>query len=122
MLFLKAAEEPLELEWDEVIDAAKYHEEFEKQNEPSRAYLDDLQARFHREDINAVTRLAFGSAVKAILNTATETGADLIAMATHGLSGPAEVSHGSVAAGVLRAADIPVLLIRSCSDKEEEAC
>jgi len=49
-------------------------------------------------------------------------GADLIAMATHGLSGLARVSYGSVAAGVLQAADIPILLIRSGSDKKEETC
>jgi len=43
-------------------------------------------------------------------------------MATHGLSGLARVSYGSVAAGVLQAADIPILLIRSCGDKKEETC
>jgi len=43
-------------------------------------------------------------------------------MATHGLSGLTRVSYGSVAAGVLQAADIPILLIRSCRDKKEETC
>ena len=113
VFFLKVEEEPIMLERDEVIDIAKYHEVFDKQNELSQAYLDHLQARFHEYGIHAVTRLAFGSVVKAILNTAAETGTDLIAMATHGLSGLARVSYGSVAAGVLQAADIPILLIRS---------
>ena len=110
------------LERDEVIDIARYHEEFDEQNARSQAYLDDLKARFQKEDIQAVTQLAFGSVVKAILNTAAETDADLIAMATHGLSGLVRVSYGSVAAGVLQAADIPILLIRSCSDQKEETC
>ena len=66
--------------------------------------------------------MAFGSVVKAILNTAAETGTDLIAMATHGLSGLARVSYGRVAAGVLQAADIPILLIRSCDGRKEETC
>jgi nucleotide-binding universal stress UspA family protein len=122
VFFLKVEEEPIMLERDEVIDIAKYHEVFDKQNEISQAYLDELKARFHEKDIQAVTQLAFGSVVKAILNTATETGTDLIAMATHGLSGLARVSYGSVAAGVLQAADIPILLIRSGSDKKEETC
>ena len=122
VFFLKVEEEPIMLERDEVIDIAKYHEVFDKQNELSQAYLDELKARFHEKDIHAVTQLAFGSVVKAILNTAAETGTDLIAMATHGLSGLARVSYGSVAAGVLQAADIPILLIRSCSDKKEESC
>ena len=117
VFFLKVEEEPIMLERDEVIDVEKYHEMFEKQNALSQAYLDDLQAGFHEKGIQAVTTLAFGSVVKAILNTAAETGTDLIAMATHGLSGLARVSYGSVAAGVLQAADIPILLIRSGSDK-----
>ena len=122
VFFLKVEEEPIMLERDEVIDIAKYHEVFDKQNELSQAYLDDLKARFHEKDMHADTKLAFGSVVKAILNTADETGADLIAMATHGLSGLTRVSYGSVAAGVLQAADIPILLIRSCRDKKEETC
>ena len=122
VFFLRVEEEPIMLERDEVIDIAKYHEEFDEQNAHSQAYLDDLQARFHEKDIHAAKQLAFGSVVKAILNAAAEKGADLIAMATHGLSGLARVSYGSVAAGVLQAADIPILLIRSCSDKIEETC
>lgn len=65
--------------------------------------------------INAVTRIECGSVVKTILNVASETGADLIAVATHGFGGLARVSYGSVAAGILQAAEIPILLIRSCS-------
>ena len=120
VFFLKVEEEPIMLERDEVIDIEKYHEVFDKQNQLSQAYLDELRARFHEKDIHAGTQLAFGSVVKAILNTAAETGADLIAMATHGLSGLARVSYGSVAAGVLQAADIPILLIRNAGDPKEQ--
>ena len=122
VFFLKVEEEPIMLGRDEVIDVEKYHDEFEKQNALSQAYLDGLQTSFQDKGIQAVTQLAFGSVVKAILNAAAETGADLIAMATHGLSGLARVSYGSVAAGVLQAADIPILLIRSGSDKKEGTC
>jgi nucleotide-binding universal stress UspA family protein len=117
--FLKVEEEPIMLDRDEVIDIAKYHEVFTKQVARSQTYLDQLHARFYEIGINAVTQLAYGSVVKAILNVAAETGADLIAMATHGLSGLARVSYGSVAAGVLQAADIPILLIRSGDDKKD---
>jgi nucleotide-binding universal stress UspA family protein len=113
VFFLKVEEEPIMLERDEVIDIEKYHEVFDKQNELSQAYLNDLQARFHEKGLHAVTQLAFGSVVKTILNTAADTGTDLIAMATHGSSGLTRVSYGSVAAGVLQAANLPILLIRS---------
>ena len=115
-VFLKVDEEPIMLGRDEVIDIVKYREEFQNRIKLSNAYLDTLKAKFREKGIDAVTRLAYGSVVKAILNVAAETGADLIAMATHGLSGLARVSYGSVAAGVLQAADIPILLIRTADD------
>ena len=120
VFFLKVEEEPIMLDRDEVIDVEKYHREFEKQNALSQAYLDSLQARFGEHGIQAATRLAFGSVVKAILNLASQTGTDLIAMATHGLSGLTRVSYGSVAAGVLQAADIPILLIRNPGDPKAQ--
>jgi nucleotide-binding universal stress UspA family protein len=77
---------------DEVIDVAKYHNEFEKQKKRSQTYLTSLQNEFDKHGIQAETRLAYGSVVKAILKTATDTGTNLIAMATHGLSGLRRVS------------------------------
>ncbi|MEE4265592.1 MAG: universal stress protein [Desulfobacteraceae bacterium] len=122
VVFLKVDEEPIMLDRDEVIDMAAYHGAFEKRNKLSQAYLDGLCTRFRAKDINTVTRLAYGSVVKAILNVAADTGADLIAMSTHGLSGLSRVSYGSVAAGVLQSAGIPILLIRSCGDSHDGSC
>ena len=122
VVFLKVEEEPIMLERDEVIDIDKYHQEFENQKERSQTYLTGLQTEFGKHGIQADTRLAYGSVVKAILNTAADTGTNLIAMATHGLTGLARVSYGSVAAGVLQAAELPILLIRSCNDQKGEGC
>lgn len=118
VVFLKVEEETILLGRDEVIDMEKYRQEYEARIELSRLYLDTLKTRFHKKGINAVNRIAYGSVVKAILTAAAESGADLIALATHGFSGLARVSYGSVAAGVLQAADIPILLIRSCPGKK----
>jgi nucleotide-binding universal stress UspA family protein len=122
VVFLKVEEEPIMLDRDEVIDFAKYHREFENQKERSQTYLNGLKTRFNNDGIQAEVRLAYGSVVKAILTAATETGTNLIAMATHGLGGLARVSYGSVAAGVLQAAELPILLIRSCDDRESATC
>jgi nucleotide-binding universal stress UspA family protein len=122
VVFLKVEEEPVMLDRDEVIDVDKYHAEFERQKELSRAYLHDLQTQFGEHGIQSETRLAYGSVVKAILKAASDTGTNLIAMATHGISGLARVSYGSVAAGVLQAAELPILLIRSCNDINADAC
>ncbi len=113
VVFLKVEDEPIMLERDEVIDTARYHALFEKQKELSLNYLRGLQNDFSEKDIRTEMLLLYGSVVKSILKTAAEKGADLIAMATHGWSGLARASYGSVAAGVLQAAEIPILLIRS---------
>ena len=122
VVFLKVEEEPIMLDRDEVIDIDKYHADFEKQKERSQSYLKGLQTQFGKDGIEAETRLVYGSVVKAILKTAADTGTNLIAMATHGISGLARVSYGSVAAGVLQAAELPILLIRSCNDQKGETC
>jgi len=113
VIFLKVEDEPLMLERDEVIDITRYHQLFEKQKELALNYLKGLQTDFSKKDINAEISLLYGSVVKSILKTAADSKSDLIAMATHGWSGLARASYGSVAAGVLQAAEIPILLIRS---------
>jgi nucleotide-binding universal stress UspA family protein len=45
-----------------------------------------------------------------ITRRAADTGADLVAMSTHGRSGVARLLVGSVAQQVLRTADVPILL------------
>jgi nucleotide-binding universal stress UspA family protein len=122
VIFLKVEEEPVMLGRDEVIDIESYHEAFEKQKEGSLDYLKRLQTRFGERGVQSETRLTYGSVVKGILKTATDTGTHLIAMATHGWSGLLRVSYGSVAAGVLQAAEVPILLIRSCDDRGDDAC
>ena len=53
-----------------------------------------------------------GDPVNEILGAARDERADLIAMATHGRTGPARVLLGSVAESVLRHSDVPVFLLR----------
>jgi nucleotide-binding universal stress UspA family protein len=54
-----------------------------------------------------------GNAALQILETCRETGADLIAMTTHGHSGLSRWVLGSVAEKVLRAANVPLLVLRT---------
>ncbi len=122
VVLLKVEEDAILLERDEVIDVEKYQKAFEARIERSNVYLNSLKTKFHDKGITTVTRIAHGPVVKAILNVADEIDADLIAIATHGFGGLARVSYGSVAAGVLQAADIPVLLIRSCPSPKEGIC
>ena len=54
----------------------------------------------------------FGEPTEEILEEARESGADLIAMATHGRSGVVRLVLGSVAKAVLRRSEVRVVLVR----------
>jgi len=53
-----------------------------------------------------------GDPAEVILKAAEEEGIDLVAMTTHGRTGPSRWIFGSVAAKVLRAAPVPMLVVR----------
>ena len=53
-----------------------------------------------------------GEPVAEIVAAARESGADIIAMTTHGRSGFGRLLFGSVAEAVLRQVEIPVLMMR----------
>ncbi len=62
------------------------------------------------------TQLGEGDAAQEILRIAESSGADLIAMTTHGRSGFERWSLGSVAERVIQGAKLPVLLVREAME------
>ncbi len=62
-----------------------------------------------------------GDAAAVIVDRARATGADLIAMTTHGRGGLGRLVFGSVADAVLRNAPCPILLVRARRAWEEQA-
>jgi nucleotide-binding universal stress UspA family protein len=79
----------------------------------AQAYIQDVAGRFAGQAAKVHGRVVAGPAAPSILDVAREEGATMIAMATHGRSGLARFAMGSVAEKVLRASDVPVLLVRS---------
>lgn len=67
---------------------------------------------FEKRGIPAVTSVVPGEPVKAILASARDEGADLIALGTHGRSGSDRFIFGSVAESVIQGAEVPLLLRR----------
>lgn len=63
------------------------------------------------------TEIRKGDAAVQLLEAASEQRADMIAMATHGRTGPVRWALGSVTEKVLRAANVPMLLV--CARKED---
>lgn len=87
-------------------------EDVEARRATAEAYLQGLAAEMRARGVRAATRVQRGEPVHEILAAARTEDADLIAMTTHGRTGPARLLFGSVAEGVLRHASIPVFLMK----------
>jgi nucleotide-binding universal stress UspA family protein len=94
-------------------DVTIYQRELKQRTEEAELYLKAMQGEFEEKGIEARMDLGEGPVVEAIVNAAMRHDADLIALASHGHSGLAQVFYGSVAAGILQRVDRPLLLVRS---------
>ncbi|OBQ54036.1 universal stress protein [Halodesulfovibrio spirochaetisodalis] len=71
----------------------------------------------HFAGIKTTGKVVTGFAAEEILEIAADENADLIIMGTHGRTGIDRLLFGSVAAKIVRGADIPVLTVRPDFDK-----
>jgi nucleotide-binding universal stress UspA family protein len=76
-------------------------------------YLAPIAVELRNKGVRVEIRVRRGAPSDQIVAAARETGADLIAMSTHGRGGLGRLLFGSVAQSVLRHADIPVFLMRA---------
>ncbi|MDA1128067.1 MAG: universal stress protein [Chloroflexi bacterium] len=77
-------------------------------------YLKELENTLRKEGVALVDhRLVRGGAANIIIDIAQETPDNLVAMTTHGRSGPARWTLGSVADRVVRHSGDPVLVVRT---------
>jgi nucleotide-binding universal stress UspA family protein len=100
------ARRPVELTLLQVIDRVD-------QIDSGRAYLSRTERDLARDGVEAVSRIEFGQPAEEILHLAQPKTFDLVAMTTHGRTGLRRAFMGSVAEGVLRRAQIPLILNRS---------
>jgi nucleotide-binding universal stress UspA family protein len=71
------------------------------------------------KDVQSQAKIEQGEAADEILRAAREEGADVIVIATHGLTGWRHMVFGSVAEKVVRTAPCPVLTIHATKQIEE---
>lgn len=76
-------------------------------------YLRAVAATPAFEGLRVHTTVRTGEAPREIIAVAQEVQADLIAMTTHGRTGLRRLLFGSVAEAVLRAAPVPVFVVRA---------
>ena len=101
-----------------ILDEGEYEQELIKD---AQQRLDDLAAKAKKKGLQA--RTAVGQANDAameIVRTAEQEKADLIVMATHGMTGWRRLAFGSVTDKVVRTADCPVLVLRKNAAAESE--
>ena len=86
--------------------------DFEAQRAEAAEYLNSLGAELRAAGARVHTRIRGGRPASEILAVARNEAVDLIAMATHGRTGPARLLWGSVAEQVIRQSPVPVCLVR----------
>lgn len=78
----------------------------------AQGYLGPLVVALRAKGVRAEARVRVGDPAAEIVAAIREAAADLVAMTTHGRSGLGRLLFGSVAEAVLRAAPVPVLMMR----------
>jgi nucleotide-binding universal stress UspA family protein len=117
VVFMQVVEPPPLIVTPGQPDLTLHRQELERRTEEAGLYLRAIEGGFQKLGINARMELGQGAVVEAIIATAARHEADLVALASHGRSGLAQVFYGSVAAGILQRVDRPLLLIRSQTGK-----
>ena len=85
------------------------------------AYFLKMRQSLQEKGYLVNTAIVEGDAAEEIINNAVASEADLIAMTTHGRSGIARWTLGSVADRIIHNTSLPVLLVRSQTDIRHEA-
>jgi nucleotide-binding universal stress UspA family protein len=85
---------------------------YEVAEQDARAYLSRVAGRLQEQGLDVSTDISSGGVADRIVDYAETNQIDLIAMCTHGRTGVARWTLGSVADRVLRTGTTPILLVR----------
>jgi nucleotide-binding universal stress UspA family protein len=117
-VILLSVTEPVEVHWS-VPDSAMLTgkrlmtETIGKKTSQAQRYLRRIWKKLNAKGINVRTEVLIGNPAKEIASYAEQNACDLIAMASHGRSGPSRWAFGSVADKVFRASCVAVLMARA---------
>ncbi len=83
-------------------------------------YLMKTGESLKKRGVTVRTIVSTGNAADEIIKAIEDTGADLLAMSTHGRSGLRKLAFGSVTDKVLHRSKIPVLMVRAAEGTKNE--
>jgi nucleotide-binding universal stress UspA family protein len=86
-------------------------EEDRKRN--ATEYLKGVVSRLKSEGVTYQTEVLSGKVAESLVDYVEANGVDMIIIATHGRSGVSRWVRGSIADRVLRASQVPVLMVRA---------
>ena len=86
-----------------------------------KSYLEEKAQPLRSKGLTVETVVRFGDPAQEIIDYAKAHDIDMIAMATHGRTGPSRTLFGSVAGRVLASGVKPVLLVRPHPDVDQKA-
>jgi nucleotide-binding universal stress UspA family protein len=93
--------------------SASLQQILEDQEHAARHYLDHLADTLRAEGLRVETLVTQGEPASTLIDLGPQTQAGLVVMASHGRTGMARFTLGSVADRVLRHGHVPVLLVRA---------
>jgi nucleotide-binding universal stress UspA family protein len=85
----------------------------------AEGYLEGTAERLRSQGIRAKTKVVHGPTADAVLDAAHAEKGTMVALATHGRTGLSRWMLGSVAEKIVRASDLPVLLLHSFRPDEK---
>jgi nucleotide-binding universal stress UspA family protein len=83
-------------------------------------YLIKTGESLKKRGVTVRTIVSTGNAADEIIKAIEDSGADLLAMSTHGRSGLRKLAFGSVTDKVLHRSRIPVLMVRAAEGTQNE--
>ena len=84
----------------------------------SKQYLENIGESLKSKRTTIKTKVATGNAAQEIIRAADETKADMVAMSTHGRSGLARMTFGSITTKVVQSGNVPTLVAKAPKDSE----
>jgi nucleotide-binding universal stress UspA family protein len=87
-------------------------EQLKKEDNIAKAYLKKVAQRLREQGIKVTSKTLLGPPGPTIISYASESNADLIAIASHGHGGLRNLLFGSVAEYIVKESVLPILMIR----------
>jgi len=98
----------------EVVFSEEYVKKYETDSKTAaKNYLDSVVSKLSYSGVSLKAEVLFGRPGDMLVDYAKKKNPDLVIIATHGRSGVSRWVWGSVADRILRAACVPVLMIRA---------